>query len=193
MSGIASHGQGVAAISTGIAQRIHGIGCDRAIPFYSGFHADSHRMARAGCDKLFLTGIFEKYRSPGGDGQMSGNIFNKYFLFAAKAAADARFDHPNTFYRQTQHRSQLPADMEGHLGAGTDDQPVVFIPVSDHHMRLNMCLLYFWDFVFGFEDLVCFCQSFFNVANINVDARSQVPAGIRIGKIDILRLVVQAG
>ena len=82
--------------------------------------------------------------------------------------------------------------MKGYLGAGTDNQAIVLIPIGDDHMRLDVRLVNFWHDIFFFKDLVRLCKAFLNVSNINMDVCSEITGWIRIGEVDVFRLVMQA-
>ena len=45
-------------------------------------------------------------------------------------------------------------------------------------MRLDVRLLYFGNFVFGFKNFIGFGETFFNIANVNADFCSQILFGI---------------
>ena len=118
MPGVASYGQGVAAICAGVRKGVHGVGSDSAIHFDAGFHAHTHGMARTGSGKLFLAGRLINDRSAGGDGQVGSHVFDQNFLLGAKAAADPWFDDANAFDWQSQHWRQDAAGVERNLGTG---------------------------------------------------------------------------
>ena len=149
-------------------------------------------MAGTRGNKLLFPTIFIDDRTACGNGQMGGHILHQNFLLATKATANPGLDDTDAFYRQSQDRGQLPANMEGNLGAGADYQTVVFVPICDGNMRFDMSLLHFGNGVFGFEDLICFGEAFFQVTDINTDRSRQVFLRFGIGKVDILRFVVDA-
>ena len=109
---------------------------------------------------------------------MRGNVFHQNFLLAAEAAADARLDHADSLDGQSQHGRQHSADVERHLRGGANHQSVIFIPIGDTHMRLDVRLLNFWHFVFGFEDFIGFGETFFHIANVNADFCGEILFGI---------------
>ena len=82
--------------------------------------------------------------------------------------------------------------MERDLGAGADDQAVIFIPIGDGNVRFDMGLLHLGNSVFGFEDLICFGEAFFQVTDINAYRSSQVFLRVGIGKVDKFRFIVDA-
>src|SRR5262245_7113927 len=100
-------------------------------------------MARTRSGEFFFTGVFVNYRSFGSNRQMSWNIFHQHFLLAAEAAADTRLDDTNSFDWQIQYRREHSPYMERDLCGGTNDQTIVFIPISHADMGLDVCLLNF--------------------------------------------------
>src|ERR1035437_2734192 len=114
----------MAAIRAGIRKRNHFIGRNRPVFFNPGLHVHTHRVSGTSSNKFFFTGIFKSNRAAGGDGQMSRNIFDQYFLFAAKSTTDARFDDPNSFDGQPKNGRNNPPDVERYLGAGAYYQAV---------------------------------------------------------------------
>ncbi len=118
-------------------------------------------------------------------------ILDQNLLLAAKAAPNARLDHPDALDRKPQHRRQHAPDMKRHLGAGADDQAVIFIPVGHRDMRLDMRLLHLGHPVIRLKDALRLSKAFFYIANIDPDLRGPVDRWIRISKIDIFRLVMQ--
>ena len=143
--------------------------------FDARFHAQAHRVARAGGDKFLFAGVFVNHRPAGGNRQVGSHIFDQHFLFAAKTAADARFDHPDALDRQA--RAPGPgcaAHVERHLRAGADHQAVIFVPIGDDDMRLDVRLLHFGDVVFASKDLVGFGETFLHIADIDTDLGRQV-------------------
>ena len=121
---------------------------------------------------------------------MGGNIFNQNFLLVAKAAANARFNDPNSFDRKPQNRRHLPPNVERHLCARPNHQPIVLIPIGQGNMRLNMRLLHFGNSIFLFKDPVSLSKALFNIANVYANFGCKVDGRIRIGKIDIFAFIM---
>ncbi len=190
VTGVAGDGQGVAAIRAGIRKHAHLVGGDGAVGLDAGLHPDFHRVARAGGQELFFAGGFVEHRPAGGDGQVGGHVFDEHFLLAAKTAADARLDDADALDRQAEHRREHAAHVEGHLRGRADDQPVVFIPPGDGHVRFDVRLLHLGHFVHAFEHPVGFGEAFFHVADVDADFGGQVAAGVAVGEVDVFRLVV---
>jgi len=174
LPGVAGDRQCVAAISAGIRKRRHLVGGNCSVELDASLHAHAHWVPGAGPDEFFFAAHLIQHRSTSCDGQMGSHILNQNFLFVAKASANARLDDPDAFHRQSQHRSQLPPDMEGHLRARTDHQTVVFIPVSQSNVRFNMRLLHFRNHIFLFKDAVSFRKTFLDVTDIYPNLRGKV-------------------
>ena len=121
---------------------------------------------------------------------MSGHVFHQHFLFAAEASADARLDHADSLHGQSQNWCEHSSYVEWHLRGCANHETIIFIPISDTYMRLDMCLLNFWYFIFSFENFVGFGETFFNIADVNADFSGEILFGIRICKVDKLRLIV---
>ncbi len=81
--------------------------------------------------------------------------------------------------------------MERHLRAAADHQAVVFVPIGDDDVRLDVRLLHLGHAVLALEDVVGFGKALLHVADVDADVRRQVAAGVGAGKIDVFRLVVQ--
>ena len=121
---------------------------------------------------------------------MRGHVLHQHFLFAAKAAADARLDDANALDGQIQHRGQHSPDVEGNLRAGANYQPVVFVPKCEGDVRLDVRLLYFGHFVLGLEDFVGLGEALLYVADVNADFGGEIFMGVRIGKIDVFGFIM---
>ncbi len=188
--GIAGDGEGMTAVSAGIAQNAHLIGCDCAITFYTRLHANAHRVT-CSCSIEFLgAGKFKTHRSACSNRQMRSHILDQDFLFPAKTAANARLNHPYPFRRQVKYRRNLTAHVEGNLRARTDHEAIILIPVSYNNMRLDMRRTYFRNFIGGFKNMIRFGKTFVYIADVNVDLSGEVSAGIRVSEINIIRLVM---
>ncbi len=73
--------------------------------------------------------------------------------------------------------------MKRHLGAGADDQAVIFIPVGHRDMRLDMRLLHLGHPVIRLKDALRLSKAFFYIANIDPDLRGPVDRWIRSAKL----------
>ena len=80
--------------------------------------------------------------------------------------------------------------MERHLRRCADYQTVIFVPIGDADVRLDVRLLYFWYFIFCLKNFICFSETFFNVANVNADFCGKILFRVGICKVDILWLIV---
>ncbi len=58
-------------------------------------------------------------------------------------------------------------------------------------MRFNVRLLNFGDFILPFEDEIRLCKTLIHIANVDVNFSRQIPLRVRIGKINILRFIMQ--
>ena len=149
---------------------------------------------RMGCRERDATNsssaVLENHGSLGGDGQVRGDVFDEDLLFPAKSAAYAWLDHSNTFHWDPKHGRKHPTNVEGDLGRGANDEPVVLIPVGDHHVRLDRSLLHFGDLILGFEDLVRLLESLLDIPNIDADLGSQIVLCVRVSEVHVLRLIV---
>src|SRR5579885_851935 len=94
--GAARHGEAMRAVCPRVANRMHRNSHQGAIAFDPAAHAHNHRMAEAGRGELLLAAVLHAHRLARFERQYGGNGFQEHFLFAAKAAPDARFDHAHT-------------------------------------------------------------------------------------------------
>ena len=193
MAGIAGHGQRVRAVCAGVGENFHLVGGHRAIVFDAGFHPNAHRVTRAAGNELFFAAGFVHHGATGGDRQVTADVFDLDFLFAAKTAANAGFHDADALDRQSQHGGEHSARVEGHLRAGADYQTVIFVPVGDANMRLNMRLLHLRHVVNALENAVGFGKTFFYITDIDADFGCQVFGCVRVGEIDIFRFIMQDG
>ncbi len=109
---------------------------------------------------------------------MGHEILDQHLLFAAEAAADTRLDHADATHRQSDQRSDHAAHVEGYLGAGADDQAVVFVPPGECNMRLDVGLLHLLDSVFAFVDKGGASQGSVHVAVVDEEMDGHVVLGI---------------
>ena len=124
------------------------------------------------------------------DGQMSRDILDQHLLLAAEPAADARLDDPDTLDGQAQDRRQNPSGVKRHLGRAADDQPIIFVPVADHHMRFERDLLHFGRQIFVFDNVVRLREALANVADVHEDVRGPVALRVGLGKGHKFRLIM---
>ena len=146
----------------------------RAVLLDSGAIGEHHRMARAGAGELQLARKFEAHGPTGGNGQMRAQVLDQHLLLAAKAAADARFDHADALDRQPDQRCDHAAHVEGHLRAGADHHALVFVPVGDDDVRLDGRLLHLMDMIGALEEMVRLGQPCFDVADVGVNRDGNV-------------------
>ena len=125
------------------------------VSYAAGVHAAAKaqllRMARAGGTELLLASILEFDRPAGRNCQMGAQVFDQHLLLAAEAAADTRFHDTDPADRQAEQGRNHAAYVKGDLGAGANDQPVIFIPVGNDNVRLDARLLHLVDAVFALE------------------------------------------
>ena len=106
--------------------------------------------------------------------EQSAQVFEDHFLLVAEAAADARLIDVDALDRQADQRRDDAANMEGYLSAGTDDHALVFIPVGDAGMRLEVSMLLALGGVLTADHFVGFCESGLDVANAGLDVMDDV-------------------
>ena len=145
-------------------------------------------MARARAGKLLLAGVLKAHRPAGRQGQMGAEVFDQHLLLAAKAAADARLDHPDLAQGQTKQRRHHAPHVERHLGAGANHQPVVLIPPRQHDVRLDRRLLHLLHRVLALEDMGGLGQCGLHVAVIDMQVVDEV--ALRIVNFDGVRLIM---
>ena len=109
---------------------------------------------------------------------MTDNIFQQHFLLDAEAAANAWLDDPNLAYRQPQKRGDHTPGMERYLGAGADDQSLIFVPPTDGDVRFDGRLLYLMDIISALKNMVGFFEALLHVAQIGFDVMDDVAVGI---------------
>ena len=105
-------------------------------------------------------------------------ILDQHLLLAAEAAADARLDHADAAHRQPDQRRDHAAHVEGHLGAGADDQAVVFVPPGERDVGLDVGLLHLLDAVFAFVDKGGVGQGRVHVAVVHEEVDGHVVLGV---------------
>ena len=80
--------------------------------------------------------------------------------------------------------------MEWHLCAAANYQTIIFIPIRDDHMRLNMGLLNFRYLIGFLKNMIRLFKPLLHIANIDADLRRQISFRIRFGKVNILWLIM---
>ena len=146
------HGQAVGGIGPRVGDEVQ---LHRHHPALAGHaHLEAHdvRMSAAAAGELLPAGELQIHRPAGFEGQPGRQIFHHHLLLVAKTAPQAGLDDPDALLGQAQQRGQHTAHMEGRLGAGDDHQPVVFVPVGEGHVRLQVDMLLLAGAVFALED-----------------------------------------
>ena len=115
---------------------------------------------------------------------MGAEVFDQHLLLAAKAAADTRFHHADTAYRQAEQGSNHAPYMERNLCTCANYQPVIFVPVGDGNVRLDACLLYLMHIIFALEDKIGGVQRAVHIVMVN----EQLDRDVAFGVVDHLRI-----
>ena len=182
------HGEAVGAIGPGVPDDLHVHAHQLALLVDAAAEAQDLGVAGAGAGELLGPGVLEAHRAARGDGQVGGQVLDEHLLLAAEAAADAGLHHPDAAHGQANEGGDHAAHVEGHLGAGADDQPVVLVPPAHHHVGLDAGLLHLVDPVLALVDEVGIGQGRVHVPVLHVD----VDGDVALGVVDVhrVRLVV---
>ena len=172
------HGECVGAIGSSVAHDAQVHADQLAILVDTAAIAQDLWVACAGASKFLCTRKFKPYRAPGLNGQMCTQIFKEHLLFAAKAATNTWFDNADPPHRYSNQWCNHASHMEGHLGAGANHQPVIFIPPGQDHVRFDAGLLNLVYAVLAFINGMGLGQGSIDITMVHVDVDGDVVVSI---------------
>src|SRR5579875_1743136 len=128
--------------------------------------------------EFLFTGVLEFDGTPGLQCQDRGDRLSHHLLLVTEPPTDARFDDVDVANGDVESKGQHAAAVIRDLGAGTQDQPLIFIEERNRHMGLKAGVLLVLDLELMLNYEVGFAEARFQIADLDIDMRRDVPPGI---------------
>ena len=180
----------VGPVGPGVHQSVHLQGHNGPVlPPDPGFQADLHLVAGAGGEEHLFPAEHQPAGAPGAPGGQAHQRLQQHLLFAAEASADAGLDHPDLPQRNAEHHGGDPAGVEGHLGAGDDHEPALFVQVRQGGVGFQGAVAHVGGTVFVLNHEIGLGEAPGRIAVGELHLGGQVAGGV-VGHGDLGELVV---
>ncbi len=171
---VALHGQRVRTVRAGRRQEFQRHRRNRPVAAHAGLESQDLRMATARGGEFFVARVLQAHGLACDQRQVRANIFDDDFLFASKAAAEARLDDADAFVGQAEHGRENAAHVKRNLGRGANHESVVLVPVRDTNVRLERDVLNLRHAILALEHAIRFRVARLQIAGFRLKMRGDV-------------------